>query len=99
MEKLNLNNAVFNKMTHEYIEKNFIGKNLDDIKNIIKNNDSYKLDNYYNYDFNNKTIASDIKNYFSVSLYEYNFYDKIIRKYELIFNAECICYNIIEVVY
>ena len=98
MENKNIfSSHVFNKIDFEYMEKNFIGKNLDFIKDSIKNNDSYKLDNSYNYSYIKNTIESDIKDYFTFNLYEYNFYNKIIRKYILVFNADCICYNIISV--
>ena len=75
-----------------------IGKNLDFIKNYADNNYYYKLDRPYNYDFKNKTILnSDMADYFCFRLYEYNSYNKIIKEYDLIFNNECICKNIIEI--
>lgn len=98
MENKNIfSNHVFNQLSYDYMLENFIGKNLDSIKNIIKNNDSYKMDNSYNYSYVKNTIESDIKDYFTFNLYEYNFYNKIIRKYVLVFNADCICNNIISV--
>ena len=96
---MNLDNTVFNKITHNKIN-DFMGKTLSFIKSFIKDNDSYKLDNVYNYDFKNNTILNPvIADYFSYSLYEYNYYNKIIRKYDLIFDDMAVCKNIIEVVY
>lgn len=96
---MTLENTVFNKITQNKIN-DFRGKTLDFIKDFIKDNDSYKLDNVYNYDFKNHTILNPVvADYFSYSLYEYNCYNKIIRKYDLIFDNMGVCKNIIEVIY
>ena len=96
---MTLGNTVFNKITQNKINE-FMDKTLDFIKDFIKGNDSYKLDNVYNYDFSKHCILNpDIADFFSYSLYEYNYYNKIIRKYDLIFDNNCKCKNIIEVIY
>lgn len=87
------------KLVFEKIKdiNSLMGKTLDYIRNYADSNYYYKLDRPYNYSFKDRTIENPvIADYFCFRLYEYNYYNKIIKEYDLIFNNACICINIIE---
>lgn len=71
-------NYVFDKKD---ILKNVIGKTYTDIKNYIDSKEkSYCFNNYDDTDYkNNKSL------FWSVCINEYNFYDKIIHSFKLVF--------------
>lgn len=92
-----MKNPVFEKIKNTDF---LIGKTLAFIRDYADNNYYYKLDTPYNYDFKNNTILNPvIADYFCFTLYEYNYYNKIVKEYDIIFDNLAVCRNVIEKIF